>query len=66
MPEQIEVTVAPDGETKVEVKGCPGIILGKQCADLTKALESALGSVTSDVKKPEFYQPQTATQKATQ
>jgi hypothetical protein len=60
--EQIEVTVAADGGTKVEVKGCAG----KQCGELTKALEAALGTVTQDVKKPEFYQPakQTQQQKA--
>lgn len=52
---QIEVTVAVDGETKVEVIGCPSRPLGRQCADLTRALEQALGEVAEDVKKPEFY-----------
>jgi hypothetical protein len=59
MNHQIEVTVAADGETKVEVKGA----VGRQCADLTQALESALGTVTQDVRRPEFYQQAKQTQK---
>lgn len=49
MPE-ILVTIRPDGSTKIDVQGA----CGPSCADLTRAIEQALGSVTSDVKKSEY------------
>ena len=41
MTEQIIVTITPDGETKVEVKGAKG----NSCLKLTESLEAALGGV---------------------
>jgi hypothetical protein len=52
----IEVTVAPDGGVTVTVSGCAG----PSCADLTKAMEQALGQVTRDRKTPEYYRHQEA------
>ena len=60
--EDVEITVEEDGTTKIEVKGCTG----RQCADLTRDLERALGTVTADVKKPEYFQQQKQTQQAKQ
>ncbi|MFW6694010.1 DUF2997 domain-containing protein [Streptomyces sp. MAR4 CNX-425] len=37
--QEIEVTIAPDGTTRIEVHGVPG----RGCLDLTAALEDALG-----------------------
>lgn len=54
MPEQVIVTIGPDGKAVVEVQGCRG----PSCQQLTRALEQALGHTTSDVKKPEFLQAQ--------
>lgn len=37
--QEIEVAIAPDGTTKIEVRGVPGA----GCLDLTADLEAALG-----------------------
>ena len=50
MPE-IKVTVAQDGTTKVATKG----FTGTACQDATKAIEKALGTVTSEKLTGEFY-----------
>lgn len=50
----IEIVVSPSGETTVKVSGCAG----PSCADLTKAIEQALGRVTADSKTPEYYHRQ--------
>lgn len=50
--ESVIVTVKADGSVKVEAQG----VKGSGCKALTKAIEDSLGVVTSDVKKPEFYQ----------
>lgn len=52
MAEQVIVTIGTDGKATVEVNGCRG----PSCSNLTAALEKVLGTVTSDVKKPEFRQ----------
>jgi hypothetical protein len=62
MTHQVEITVEEDGATQIEVKGCAG----KQCADITRDVERALGNVKGDVKKPEFYQQTKVNQKAQQ
>jgi hypothetical protein len=50
---EVEIEVAPDGTTKIEVNG----VQGPSCAVQTDALIRALGgTVVSDQKKPEFYQ----------
>ena len=37
--QEIEVTIAPDGTTRIEVRG----VQGAGCLDLTESLENALG-----------------------
>lgn len=51
MQKEIKVTVAPDGTTKIATKG----FTGGACKDATKALEKALGAVTSEKLTGEFY-----------
>lgn len=51
MNTEIHVTISPAGEVVVTVDGCAG----PSCADLTKAIEQALGRVTADRKTPEYY-----------
>lgn len=53
---EIIVTVDEVGEVKVEGKG----FAGKSCVEATRELEQALGTVTADTKKAEFYQPASA------
>lgn len=56
----IEVTINPDGTTKIEVEG----MQGNSCSIHTEALSRALGGkVLSDEKKPEFFQTQTTKDK---
>lgn len=53
MATEIEVTINPDGTTKIEVNG----MQGSGCSLHTNALVQALGGkVVSDEKKPEFFQ----------
>jgi len=52
MAQQIEITIAEDGGTTIEVKGAKG----RSCIDLTKELEKELGAVTDDRKTKEYYQ----------
>jgi hypothetical protein len=52
----IEVIVSPSGAVEITVSGCAG----PSCADLTKAMEQALGQVTQDRKTPEYYLRQEA------
>jgi len=47
--------VSPTGEVKVSTIGYKGAA----CKDATKALEKALGSVTSDTPTPEAYERET-------
>lgn len=49
---EIKVTIAPDGTTKIATKG----FVGGACKDATKAIEKALGAVTSEKLTGEFYE----------
>ena len=51
MPQLIEVTVSPQGETKIQTKGYEG----PHCQEASKFLEQALGLVTAEQKTSEFY-----------
>ena len=51
MPRLIEVTVSPQGETKIQTKGYEG----PHCQEASKSLEQSLGLVTADQKTSEFY-----------
>lgn len=50
--EEITITITPEGETEVSVKG----VKGKGCQQLTAALEKALGAVISDTPTDEMNQ----------
>jgi hypothetical protein len=50
----ILVSISPTGEVEVTVNG----VCGSACADLTKAIEEALGSVKADRKTAEYFQRQ--------
>lgn len=52
MPEQILVTVDPQGNSQVEARGVPGT----RCVELTAAIERALGRTVENQTTPEFYQ----------
>ena len=51
MPQIIEVTISPTGETTVQTKG----FAGSTCQDASKFIEQALGVSTRERKTAEFY-----------
>ena len=55
----IEITVDPQGGTRVETKG----FTGPSCRDASRLLERALGLVESDMPTAEMYQQQPAQQR---
>ena len=61
----IQITISPDGEVQMKVKGAQG----GSCRKLTEGLEKALGTPSKRTLTAEFYeqaQRQSATQKVTQ
>lgn len=54
----IEITIAPDGQTKVETKG----FAGASCREASQFIEKALGKATGEQLTPEFFQPTTQQQ----
>ena len=52
MSNEIEIIFEKDGTSVVKVNG----VKGKNCKDLTKSFEKALGSKTDDKNTPEYYQ----------
>lgn len=50
--ERIRIVIPRDGDPTITVDG----VKGTGCKDLTKQLEAALGSTTSDQETPEFYE----------
>ena len=58
--EEFEITIGPNGQIRVEVKGATG----KSCLELTEFLEQALGDEVERKLKPEYYtKPAVETQK---
>jgi hypothetical protein len=55
---RVEVTVGPDGTTRVEAHEVKGAL----CQKLTEQIERAIGATTAEAKKAEFHQTQSATQ----
>jgi hypothetical protein len=49
---KIEITVTPNGQTRVETKG----FAGAECRDASRFIEKALGQKTSEQLTAEFYQ----------
>jgi hypothetical protein len=54
----IEITVSPQGETKLETKG----FAGAECQEASRQLENALGIRQSERLTVEFHQWQNARQ----
>lgn len=56
---EVEVTISPDGEVKVHIKG----IKGKKCLDLVKFLqeEGHLGKIKEQRLTSEYYEPEPET-----
>jgi len=52
MSKTIEITVLPNGQTKVETKG----FVGSACRQASQFMERALGQQTDEVFKAEFHQ----------
>ncbi|MEQ8853928.1 MULTISPECIES: DUF2997 domain-containing protein [Gimesia] len=52
MNQTIEITVTPDGQTRVETKG----FSGAGCREASRFIEEALGKRTSERTTPEFFQ----------
>lgn len=48
---QVIITISPNGQSKVEVKGARG----SGCKDLTRGIEDALGKTTADEKTADFH-----------
>jgi len=48
----IEITIAPNGQSKVETKG----FIGSECRAASRFIEQALGQQTGEVIKAEFHQ----------
>lgn len=60
MTPEIVVTISPDAQVSVEAQN----VKGSGCQALTRAIEAALGQTSGDVKKSEFFQQGTQTEKA--
>jgi hypothetical protein len=54
----IEITVSPDGQTKVETKG----FSGSECREASRFIEQALGQQTNEQLTSEFYATQSQQQ----
>lgn len=52
---QIEIVVDTTGAVKIEAKN----FSGTSCTDATRPFEKALGAVTDNQFKPEYYETQT-------
>ncbi|WP_417385374.1 DUF2997 domain-containing protein [Gimesia sp.] len=52
MNQTIEITVTPDGQTRVETRG----FSGAGCREASRFIEEALGKRTSERTTPEFFQ----------
>ena len=51
MSKTIEITVQPNGQTKVETKG----FTGAECQHASQFIERALGQAGEEILKSEFY-----------
>ena len=52
MTKTIEITIAPDGSSRVETKG----FAGSTCREASRLIEQALGQSLNEQLKPEFHQ----------
>jgi hypothetical protein len=51
MSRVIEITVAPNGEARVQTKG----FAGPECQDASRFIERALGQTTDEIRTAEFF-----------
>ena len=58
---KIIITIEDGGATEIKVEGCAG----PSCANLTAAIEKALGSTVADVKTPDYHRAAGQENKAT-
>jgi hypothetical protein len=58
----IEITVSPQGQTRVETKG----FSGSECREASRILEQALGRSTGETLTAEFHQDQAVDQQLRQ
>jgi len=49
---EIEITIAPDGSIKLDIKGMKGPV----CAPIIGKLAQGVGEIVEEHNKPEFYQ----------
>jgi hypothetical protein len=56
--EELEITISPEGQIKVHIKG----IKGKKCSDLMKKLEKELGFISEQKYTSEYYEQEDSTQ----
>jgi len=54
---EIEITIDPDGQVKVHVKGAKG----KTCMEYAKWLTQIIGKVKDQKLTSEYYEPETKT-----
>jgi flagellar hook-basal body complex protein FliE len=52
MKKEMEISISPEGEITIHVKG----VKGKKCLDFSKFLEGAMGEVVEREKTSEFYE----------
>lgn len=52
----VEITVSPNGESRVETQG----FIGSECREASQLIERALGGVTSERLTAEFFADSTA------
>jgi hypothetical protein len=60
MTQVIEITIAPDGQTKLETKG----FTGASCRDASRFIEQALGQQVGEQLTAEFHEAQPTQQMA--
>jgi len=58
MKQELMISIGPDGNVNIEVKGIPG----GDCLDITKEIEEELGVVTNRDYTSEYYQQKATTQ----
>lgn len=57
---QIEITIMPNGQTKIETSG----FVGGECKRASAPYRKALGAETDDVSKAEYFQQAETDQQA--
>lgn len=55
--QELEISIGPDGNVQIEVKG----VKGGNCTDITKEIEEALGVVSAREYTSEYYQQEQQT-----